>query len=142
MIVYFDTSAVIPLLVAERSSARCIRVWNDAQIVISARLVYVETMAALSQGRVAGRLSESQLQDRIQSWKSMWSQFQIRELDKQLMVQAGEAAQRYGLRGYDSVHSAAAASLAHGDLLAASGDRKLLTSWQEQGLATLDTNAP
>lgn len=142
MIVYFDTSAVVPMLVAERSSARCIRVWNEALTVISTRLLYVETMAALSQGRLSSRLSEDQLQDRIRRWKRMWGQFQVREFDEHLMAQAGVAVEKYGLRGYDSVHCAAAASLTEGQFLAVSGDRKLLASWREQGVATLDPNAP
>ena len=30
MIAYFDSSAVIPLLIGEPSSATCARVWNEA----------------------------------------------------------------------------------------------------------------
>lgn len=142
MIVYLDTSAVIPLLITESSSTRCARIWNDAQTLVSTRLLYVETMAALSQGEMTGRLSAAQFRDRASAWTDMWDQLEIREFDKDLMVQSGMAAQRYGLRGYDSVHSAAAASLAHPQLVAASGDRKLLASWREQGLATIDTNTP
>lgn len=142
MIVYLDTSAVIPLLISEPSSTRCARIWNEAQALVSTRLLYVETMAALSQGEMMGRLSAAQFRDRAAAWMDMWEQLEIREFDEDLMIQSALAAQRYGLRGYDSVHSAAAVSLAHPQLLAASGDRKLLASWREQGLATIDTNAP
>lgn len=142
MIVYLDTSAVIPLLITEPSNTRCARIWNDAQTLVSTRLLYVETMAALSQGEIAGRFSAAQFRDRAAAWTEMWDQLEVREFDEDLMIQSGMVAQRYGLRGYDSVHSAAAVSLAHPQLVAASGDRKLLASWRDQGLATIDTNAP
>ncbi|MEV6221662.1 twitching motility protein PilT [Nocardia fluminea] len=50
-------------------------------------------------------------------------------------------AERYALRGDDVIHCAAAAQLEDSDLVAASGDRKLLTAWKELGIAAFDSNA-
>ena len=49
MIGYLDTSAFIPLLLKEPSSAACRRFWDDCDAVVSNRLLYVETAAALAQ---------------------------------------------------------------------------------------------
>lgn len=49
MIGYLDASAFVPLLIAEPGSAACRRFWNDADSVVSSRLLYVETAAALAQ---------------------------------------------------------------------------------------------
>lgn len=52
------------------------------------------------------------------------------------MRDASAVAQRTGLRGYDAVHCAAALQLLDEDVVAASGDRKLLEVWSGLGLAT------
>jgi hypothetical protein len=49
VIAYFDTSAVVPLLVVEAGSPRAATLWNGADRVVSARLVYPEGRAVLGQ---------------------------------------------------------------------------------------------
>jgi len=57
VIVYLDTSALFPLLVAEPSSTRYSRLWNDATRVVSTRLLYPEACAALARAERMGRLT-------------------------------------------------------------------------------------
>ncbi|HEY5854858.1 MAG TPA: type II toxin-antitoxin system VapC family toxin [Aldersonia sp.] len=57
MIGYLDTSALVPLLVAEPISPACRRLWDDADAVVSCRLMYVEVAAALAQAQRMDRLS-------------------------------------------------------------------------------------
>ena len=49
MIAYFDTSAVVPLLIAETGSARAASLWDGANRVVSIRLLYHVWRAALAQ---------------------------------------------------------------------------------------------
>lgn len=58
------------------------------------------------------------------------------ELDHTLMLRAGELAEDYNLRGYDSVRCAGAELLAGAHTVAASGDRTLLVAWNNLGVAT------
>jgi len=60
VIVYLDTSALFPLLVAEPSSTRYSRLWNDATRVVSTRLLYPEAWAALARAERMGRLTPAQ----------------------------------------------------------------------------------
>jgi uncharacterized protein len=53
---YLDTSAFVPLLVAEPGSPACRRFWDDADTVVSCRLLYVEAAAALAQAQRMARL--------------------------------------------------------------------------------------
>ena len=54
MIAYFDTSAVIPTIIDEPASVACVRLWDEADRVISVRLLYPEARAALARhGRPA-----------------------------------------------------------------------------------------
>jgi len=57
VIAYYDTSAVVPLLIAEPGSARAATLWDQADRVISVRLLYPEARTALADAKRLGRLS-------------------------------------------------------------------------------------
>ncbi|GAA1226200.1 type II toxin-antitoxin system VapC family toxin [Pseudonocardia alaniniphila] len=141
MIGYLDTSAFVPLLVAEPGSPACRRFWDDADAVVSCRLLYVETAAALAQALRMARLDKDQYERARHLLDALWAEVEVIEFDELLALAAAEAAHALGLRGYDAVHCAAAEQLADEDLVAASGDRRLLEAWSERGLSTYDTNA-
>jgi len=48
LILYVDTSALVPLLISEAGSQVCGGLWDRADRVITARLTYVEAAAALA----------------------------------------------------------------------------------------------
>jgi predicted nucleic acid-binding protein len=137
---YLDTSAVVPLLVAEPGSPACRRFWDDADAVVSCRLLYVEAAAALAQAQRMARLDDRQCVRARELLDRLWAEVDVVELDERLAVAAADAAHSLGLRGYDAVHCAAAEQLADEDLVAASGGRRLLAAWSERGLSTYDTN--
>ncbi|MGL5928947.1 MAG: type II toxin-antitoxin system VapC family toxin, partial [Dermatophilaceae bacterium] len=61
MILYVDTSALVPLLVDEPSSVACGEMWDAADRVVVTRLAYVESCAALGRAQRLGRISRAQL---------------------------------------------------------------------------------
>ncbi len=61
VISYFETSAVVPLLVVEADSPRAASLWDGADRV-SIHLVYPEGRVALAQAYRIGRLTARQLQ--------------------------------------------------------------------------------
>ncbi|MGD9705167.1 MAG: type II toxin-antitoxin system VapC family toxin [Acidimicrobiia bacterium] len=141
MIAYFDTSAVIPLIVAEPSSSTCNRVWNDASRVVSVRLLYPEARAALAKAQRMGRLTGPQLVAAVAELESIITEVDHIEVTAELAHAAGELAHRHGLRGYDAVHLAAAAAAADSDLVLATGDADLAVSATSLGIAVAITNA-
>ncbi len=141
MIAYFDTSAFLPLFITEPGTQRCRRLWAAAEVRVVTRLVFVEASAALAQAGRLGRLTDNQHDDAPARMGLAWGLCHIRELDDLLMREAGQLARRYGLRGYDSVHCAAAAGFTDTDFAAASGDRRLLNAWSSLGVTTMDPNA-
>jgi len=141
VILYLDTSALVPLLVTEASSARCRRLWNGADLVLCSALGHVEAAAALARTHRASRLLPSALQPALQLLADLWSDITVVPADERRLRAASAAALRHGLRGYDAVHCAAALSVAADDLVASSGDQELLTAWRADGLAVVDTNA-
>lgn len=141
MIGYFDTSAFVPILVREPTSERCRRIWDDADAVVSSRLTYVETAAALAQAKRMRRISTTVHRSTLVTLDRLWSELDIVEIDAELTSRAGVLADKLDLRGYDAVHCAAAERVEDDDLVAASGDRHLLDAWRRLPIATLDTNA-
>jgi uncharacterized protein len=137
---YLDTSAFVPLLIAEPTSAACRRFWDDADVVVSSRLLYVETAAALAQARRMDRLSGPGHDTALRMLEALWSQVEVVEVDEALVARAATMAYQLGLRGYDAVHFAAAEQLNDDDVVAACGDQRLLSAWANIGVATYDTN--
>jgi len=142
VICYFDTSAFVPVLIDERSSKACRTLWELADSVVTSRLLYVETVAALARAKRAGRLEPSQLEAARRVLDQLWVEFQVVELDENLSRSAADLAVSQSLRGYDAVHCAAVELLADDDLVAASGDRALLAACRSLGVATADVNDP
>lgn len=140
MIAYFDTSALVPLLVQEPSSDACRRIWDDADDIACTRLGYVEVSAALAQAARTGRMTGRQRRAAQAAFEELWTVVQVSEIDQALAESAARCAVDLGLRGYDAVHAASAQALAGSDTVACSGDRQLLSAWQSLGLATYDTN--
>jgi len=136
VIAYFDTSAVVPLLVAEAGSARAALLWDEADRAVSIRLVYPEGRAALAQAQRLGRLSVRQLRAAVHELDARYQQLDLVELDDVLVRRAGHLAELHGLRGYDAVHLAAADRIRHPDLVVVAGDRPLLAAAAAEGLAT------
>lgn len=140
MIAYFDTSALVPLIVAEPSSPLCAHVWTVADQVVTSRLSYVEAAAALASAERIGRLTRESYDEARRRLSTLWEMVQIVEVDMSLMENAADADRDQGLRGYDAVQFVSALRVASLDSIAVSGDRDLLAAWRRSGLATVDTN--
>jgi predicted nucleic acid-binding protein len=138
MIAYFDTSAVVPLLIAEPSSARAGSLWDAADRVVSVRLLYPEARAALAQAKRLGRLTARQLRDAVTEFDSLLDEIDIVEVDDALARRAGELAEVRQLRGYDAVHLAAADRVRDPDVIVIAGDGALLESATAEGLAVAE----
>ncbi len=140
MIAYFDTSAVVPLIINEPSTERCNRVWNESSRVVSVRLLYPEARAALARAERMGRITRAQLVSAVAELDSIMSEVDHIEVTAQLAAAAGNLAQEHGLRGYDAVHLAAVNAVADGDLVLVTGDADLASAAVALGIAVASTH--
>ena len=139
MIAYFDTSALIPLIVDEPVSAVCVRLWNEAERVVSSRLLYPEARAALAQAERMKRLGASELEHAVQELDSLVSEISFLELSADVAASAGDLAQAHGLRGYDAVHLASALLVNDQELVLVAGDHQLAVAARNSGIAVAVT---
>jgi predicted nucleic acid-binding protein len=137
VIAYFDTSAIVPLLVSEDGSARASTLWDGADRVVSTRLVYPEGRAALAQAHRLGRLTARQLRAAVRELDAKYGELDLVDVDDQLARRAGELAEAHRLRGYDSVHLAAADRVRDSDLVVVAGDGALLAAARTEGMSVV-----
>lgn len=107
-----DTSAFIPLLIAEPASNACRRFWDDADDVVACRLMFVGSAAALAQAARGGRMTPRRHATGLDLLDRLWSEVDVIDIDDVLARRAAVLAARFALRGYDAVHGAAAERVA------------------------------
>jgi uncharacterized protein len=139
VIVFLDTSALVPLLVEEPSSAVCRRIWDTADAAVCTQLAYVETAAALARAARLGRMTADELTDRLERFEVVWGEVDVLPVDEPLVREAAALTRSFPLRGFDAVHCAAALRLADIGATAVSGDRQLIEAWRRQELDVVDT---
>lgn len=141
MIAYFDTSAVIPLIIEEPASITCDRLWNDADRIVSVRLLYPEARAALAKARRMQRITCEQLDAATAELDSILRQVDHIEITAELARAAGDLAAAHGLRGYDAVHLAGAVAATDDELVLVTGDTDLGCAASSLGFAVAFTAA-
>lgn len=139
MLAYFDTSALIPLVIHEPATARCRAVWDAAAGIVSSDLAYVEAHAALAQARRLERLTDAEHKRALAAFESLWSGIARISVAGPIVREAAILARSHALRGYDAVHAASALAAASEDFVAVSGDAALLHAWGELGIASVDS---
>lgn len=125
MIAYFDTSALIPLLIEEPTSITAAQVWDTADRVASARVVYTEARAALALAHRLDRLDAATKTRAVRELETLYGQLDRVDVDEALVRRAGSLAETHHLRGYDAIHLAAAERIADDDTVVVAGDAEL-----------------
>ncbi|MBX3071082.1 MAG: type II toxin-antitoxin system VapC family toxin [Thermomicrobiales bacterium] len=136
MIAYFDTSALVKLVIDEPGTPEVISIWHRASTVASNRLIYAEGRAALAQAVRQGRVTADEMRASIPRFERLYGRFVLVELDDVLVFRAGDLAEIHGLRGYDAVHLAAAERIRSSDRVLVSADFALLRAARAEGIKT------
>jgi predicted nucleic acid-binding protein len=141
MICYFDTSALVPLLIEESGTATVTRLWQKADRRVASPLIYVEAAGALAQARRLARLDDHEHEVALAALDAVYDRLYVTEISEVLVRRGAVLTHEFGLRGYDAMHCATAERLAVPEFVFASGDKKLLYACEQLGMTTADTNA-
>ena len=112
MTLYVDTSTLIKLYVTEAGSDVVRQLVGDASVVATSVVAYAETRAALARLRREGVLTASKLASAKSQFEEQWPTYLTLEATDSLCRAAGELAEKYRLRGFDSIHLASFAEVA------------------------------
>lgn len=107
-VLYLDTSALLKRYVLEAGSQELQFVWNTFDFTGVVRIVQAEMAAALAKGMRMGWLAAADAQKAWSEFLEDWRRLTLLEANAQVVHYASELAWQYPLRGYDSVHLAAA----------------------------------
>ena len=140
MILFCDTSALIKLYIKEEFSAEVHAHAAMANTIAVSRIAWAEAMAALAR-RVRENSVDTEAIETVRiKLRRDWSGFAIVEVTQAMVDQAGEYADTFALRGYDSVQLAAARQLqqaASEDLCFSCFDARLNRAAKVLGMQTL-----
>ena len=134
MITYFDTSAIVPLLIDEATSEHSSILWNATDEPISSVLVYVETRAALASAFRSRRLTRNQFESSKEIFEELYEKILEVQVSASLLQRAAELSELLSLRGYDAVHLASAETVGEGECIFATYDIKLSSAANNLGL--------
>jgi uncharacterized protein len=124
-LVYFDSSALVKLVVEEEGSDVASALWDGCDAALSSRLAYPEVCAALAAAHRNRDLNDRELAQASRHWAEFWAALRPVELTRDVAQHAGVLARRRALRGADAVHLASALALNARDLVVAVWDRRL-----------------
>lgn len=108
MILYLDTSALVKAYVEEECSRQVLKSMKSATASASHMLAYVEARAAFARLQREHVLDESEWEGVKRGFMADWENYLQIGTTQPLLVRAGELAEAFALRAYDSLHLAAA----------------------------------
>jgi predicted nucleic acid-binding protein len=113
-------------VIVEAGSEIAAELWSAPVAAASSILSSPEGRAALAAARRAGRLGAAAHRRARDEFEALHSEITMVGIDGQLAREAGELAEKLGLRGYDAVHLASALALdAHATFVSWDEDLRL-----------------
>lgn len=115
MTLYLDTSSLIKLYVEEPGSDEVRRDLSDASAAATSLVTYAEARAVFARLRRSGNITPTGFRAAKRDLDTDWPILMVVPPSDGLCRSAGDLAQRYGLRGFDSIHLATFLYLAKND---------------------------
>jgi predicted nucleic acid-binding protein len=132
-LIYFDSSALVKLLIEEVGSDLVDALWDGCDAVLSSRLAYPEVRSGLAAAARNRVISAAALEEAEEAWEEYWDSVRPVELTPAIERHAGELARSQALRGADAVHLASALALRDPDLIVAAWDQRLHSGARAEG---------
>ena len=111
MILYLDTNSLAKIYVIERGSDEVRALVARATVVVTSQIAYPEMRAALARRRRERTLRPRDFVAAKQALEADWPRYLAVDVTPAICRDAGDFAERYRLRGFDSVHLASFASV-------------------------------
>jgi predicted nucleic acid-binding protein len=136
VIAYFDTSALLKLVIAEAGADQASLLWERASEVVVSRLVWPEALAALAAARRGRRLTEEGHAAAVRLFRDLFGRCTVVSVADHLVERAAELASGYDLRAADAIHLATALAVMEPGSIFVTWDKRLQQAAIEAGLVT------
>lgn len=111
MIVYLDTSSLVKLYVEEDGASKVDILVSSSEVTATSIVAYAEARAAFAR-RFREKAFTQNEHDRIKEvFAKDWNRYLVLGVTGDMIKQAGDLAEKYALRGFDSIHLASALTL-------------------------------
>ncbi len=140
MILYLDTSALVKLYVDEDGAGQARQGVQDAEVIATCELAYVEVRAGLARRHREGALKPADYRRSLRDLHADWPRFFLIAVSSELVKSAGDIAERHHLRAYDAIHLASGLAVqtqARESIIFACWDRNLTQAAAKAGLRLL-----
>ena len=108
MNVYWDTSALIKLYLAEPGTSEVLDLLDQTSLSGTVVVTRAEVAGVFSKAFSKGRLTEEQVKRGIRRFRQDWPAYLRVRINEMMIRDADHLALQYSLRGYDAVHLSAA----------------------------------
>lgn len=136
-LVYFDSSALVKLLVLETGSPLAVALWERADAAVTSRIADVEVKSVLAAAERIGRIDAAPAAAARDRWSEIWPGLAKVEVTAAITEHAADLADRRPLRAGDALHLASALLLREAKPVLAAWDRRLAAAGRAEGLTVL-----
>ena len=144
MLVYLDASVWVKRYVIEDGSKRVRRWFQEGPLVATSSLALIEVMCTLVRKKRSGELEAAKMETSLDTAEEDFERFASVPLSSDVTNLARLLSRRYGLRGGDTLHLAAARWIVNQPTFAddpiglVTSDRELAEAAEQAGLAVFD----
>lgn len=136
-VAYFDSSALVKLVIDEPGSEQAAQLWDGADAVLTSRVARPEVRAALAAADRSGRLVTGAHRQAKGYWEELRRALRLVELTPELETAAADLAELHALSGFEAIHLASALTIAQAPVVMATWDGRLHQAARAVRLATL-----
>jgi predicted nucleic acid-binding protein len=136
VIAYFDTSALLKLVIAEAGADHARLLWEQASEIVVSRLAWPEALAALAAARRGGRLTDEGYAAAVAAFRECFARCTVVSVADHLVERAADLAADYDLRAADAIHLATALAVMEADSIFVTWDKRLRQAALQAGLVT------
>jgi uncharacterized protein len=136
VIAYFDTSALLKLVIAEDGAEHARSLWQQAGEIVVSRLARPEAVAALAAAHRGRRVSDEGYRTATHALRSCFERCTMVSIADPLVDRAADLATGYDLRAADAIHLATALAVIEADSVFVTWDKRLRLAAVHAGLAS------
>ncbi len=137
MIAYFDSSALVKMIVTEKDAGLASEMWDAASWRITSHVSYPEVRAGVAAAQRDHRIDPRRGPEILLDLERLFASMRLVQPDGDLCWRAGVLAERHALRGYDAVHLATMVGIEAPRVVVATWDRELGVAASKCGLGVV-----
>jgi len=111
MLLYLDTSSLVKFYVEEDDSSEVADLVISSKATATSLIAYAESRSAFARRYKEKAFTRREHEELVTSFNADWENYLILRVQADLVMKAGDLAEKHGLRGFDAIHLSSALRL-------------------------------